>query len=466
MVKKEDQKMKILLIAPASGAWNGISRKRFFNGKTFRFSMLSLLTVAQLCPEDAQIRIVDEQVERIPYQEDFDIVGVTFMTALASHAYKIAASFRKRRIPVVFGGFHTTLNPDEALEHADTIVVGNASGAWDVLLEDLRGGRLKRKYVGNPDGKVPLFLPRHLVKKSHYATVNATYATMGCNNRCHFCSITAFHHAKQHQRDIDDVITEISSFKESFFVFVDDNLTQDRKYVNELLQRLIPLKKKWVTQASLDIAGDADLLQLLRKAGCIGLFIGLETLNESALQEQEKFCNSPEKYKEAIARIHQQGIFVEAGIMFGFDTDKPDVFQKTLKLLDKIGIDAIQVSILTPLPGTPLHERMKYRIFDNKWEHYDYRHVVYYPQQMSTDHLQAGADWVIKKFYSPIRIIKRAFRWGNMSGDLRNIVFPLALNLAYFGRVKRFSIHGYDPTDKKSDLVKWEPLVNKANSIE
>jgi radical SAM superfamily enzyme YgiQ (UPF0313 family) len=456
--------MKILLVSPATGAWSGISKNYIFNGKTFRFSMLSLLTIAQISPQDAQIRIIDEQIDNLPYEEDFDIVGITFMTAVATRAYEIASVFRKRKIPVVLGGFHTTLNPEEALQHADAIVIGNAFGAWEALIEDFKAGRLKRKYFGNADGKVPIYLPRHLIKKSNYSTINATYATMGCTNRCHFCSITAFHNARQHQRNIDDVINEISSFKGSFFMFVDDNLTQDRDYIHTLLERMVPLKKKWITQASLDIACDEKMLQLLRKAGCIGLFIGLETFSTSSLQDQEKFCNSPEKYKEAIARIHKYGIFVEAGIIFGFDADKPDVFQTTLKMLDNIDIDAIQVSILTPVPGTPLHKKMRERIFDTNWEHYDFRHVVFYPGQMNTEQLQAGTDWVIRKFYSPMRIFKRALRWITMTGGVKNTIYPLVLNLAYFGRVKVFAIRGHDPAHERKDSEKWLLLVKKAHT--
>ena len=206
-----------------------------------------------------------------------------------------------------------------------------------------------------------------------------------------------------------------------------------------------PLRKKWITQASIDVADDDELLELLRDAGCIGLFIGLETFNERALNAQDKGFNAPDQYRAAVAKLHRFGMFVESGIIFGFETDGPEVFRATLDMLDRIGIDAIQTSILTPLPGTPLFGDMQERIFDRDWEHYDYRHAVFVPQRMGTDQLQAGTDWVIRKYYSPWRILRRAVRWIAMPGSIRNIVYPLGLNLAYFGRVKAFAIRGYDP---------------------
>lgn len=437
--------MKILLISPASGKWSRIGRKRVFNGRTFRFSMLSLLTVAKLCPEDARVRIVDEQLEEIPEGEQFDLVGITVMTATAPQAYAISQRFRKRAIPVVLGGFHPSLNTAEALEHADAVVVGCAFGAWERLVEDLKAGKLKSLYYGSAERANISPVRRELVRGEDYVTVNATYATMGCRNKCRFCSISAFYKATLHCRDVEGIVEEVASFKERFFVFVDDNFTQDRDFVCELLRRLRPLKKKWITQASIDVADDDELLRLLKEAGCVGVFIGLETFNEKNLADQSKTVNAPERYREVIRKIHSFGIFVESGVIFGFDSDDRTVFGRTVDMLEAIGIDAIQVSILTPLPGTGLYDDMRGRIVDKDWEHYDYRHVVFEPCRMSAAELQGGTDWVIRRFYSPVRIFKRLLRWLAVPGGLRNFIYPLVLNLGYFGRVKCFEIRGYNP---------------------
>jgi radical SAM superfamily enzyme YgiQ (UPF0313 family) len=406
---------------------------------------LSLLTLAELSPRDAEITLLDEQVDDLPEGGDFDLVGITAMTATAPRAYEIARLFRQRGVPVVLGGFHPTLNPDEALQHADAVVVGPAYGAWERLLADLQAGSLQRVYRGDLEGRIPASLPRHLVRSSEYLTVNATFATLGCRNTCRFCSITQFHGGRRRLRPIEEVVSEVAAFPQRFLIFVDDNLTQDRGHAAALLRGLAPLGKRWVTQASIEVADDEELMGLLRDAGCVGLFIGLESFSERALCAQSKTFNTPARYREAVARLHRYGLFVEAGIIFGHDTEDIGVFRRTLETLDRIGIDAIQVSILTPTPGTPLFEEMSDRIFDRDWEHYDYRHAVFTPAGMSAEDLQAGTDWVIRQYYTPWRIARRLLRWVGMPHGLRSFVYPLSLNAAYFGRVRRFGIRGHDP---------------------
>ena len=440
--------MKILLISPASGKWHKIGKRKFFNGKTFRFSMLSLLTVAKLTPKDAQVTIIDEQLESIPEDEHFDLVGITCMTATAPRAFKISKYYRAKGVPVVLGGFYPSLNAEVALEHADAVVVGPAFDAWPKLLNDLKQDSLDRLYYGNPAGKVPESLPRNLLDTEKYATVNATYATAGCTNKCKFCSISAFYKANRYHRPVEEIAAEIASFDKKFFMFIDDNLTQDKEYAAALFKRLIPLKKKWITQASIELADDDEFLQLMHKAGCVGVFVGLETFNQKNLENQTKTFNTPQKYKQAVRNLHKHGIFVESGIIFGFDDDDVNVFGDTLEMLDDIGIDAIQASILTPLPGTALFEQMRHRITDHNLQNYDYRHVVYNPARISAANLQAGADWVIRKYYSPLRIAKRFLRWITAPHGLSNFIYPFVLNLGYYGRTKSFRIKGYNPAKK------------------
>lgn len=441
--------LNILLIAPASGHWQRIGRRRFFNGRTFRFSMLPLLSVAALSPRDAKVTIVDEQVDDIP-EDSFDLVGITAMTAIAPRAYELCAHFRARGIPVVMGGYHATLNPDEALEHADAVVVGPAYGAWERVCEDVAAGRLQRRYAGNPEGPVPTHLPRHLLENGRYVTVSSTFATMGCTNACRFCSIHPFHGGHRHCRAIEQVAEEVAALPERFFVFVDDNLTQDRDYALALFRALAPLGKRWVTQASIAIADDPELLAAMRDGGCMGVFVGLESFSEEALAAQEKGFNRPTAYRKAVRTLHRHGMYVESGVIVGFDTDGPAVFRRTLDMLEHIGIDAIQLAVLTPLPGTPFHEAMKDRLIDTDWEHYDFRHVVFEPKHMQAGELQAGADWLIRTYYSPWRIARRCLRWMTMPKGWRRFVYPLGLNLAYYGRTIRFHITGHDPARSRA----------------
>ncbi len=455
--------MKILLIAPASGNWHKIAKRKLFNGKTFRFSMLPLLMVAKMSPEDAQITLVDEQVEDIPIEEHFDVVGITCMTSTAPRAFQLCRLFKERNIPVVLGGFFPTLNPQVALEHADAIVSGPAMEAWQRVCSDVRQGSLEKIYYGNPNAKIPVDLPRNLVQSKQYSA-NAIYATMGCENKCKFCSISAFYKAHHYTRPVDEVIAEIESFKSKFFTFVDDNLTQNREYVMELLDRLAPLKKHWVTQASIELTEDPQLLKKLQRAGCIGIFIGLESFNSHTLNETEKGFNAPEKYRKAVKTLHRHGMFVQSGVIFGFDDDTVEVFQTTLKMLERIGIDAIQTAILTPLPGTKLHEDMKHRIIDTDYEHYDYRHVVFEPRRMSGEQLQAGADWVIRKYYAPWRIVKRNIRWLCTPG-LRHYACLFVTNWAYYGRTVAFGIRGRNPAKKKSMIPDYLTSLFKRKRI-
>jgi len=445
--------MKITLISPSSGKWRGLGRKRFFNGKTFRFSMLSLLSVAALTPKKHTVKLIDEQIDEVPFDEDCDLVGITMMTATAPRAYELCDVFRARGIPVVAGGFHVTLNPGEAQNHADSVVLGPAGGAWEQVLNDVERGVLKQRYYGNPECEIPLPLPKHLLKKSAYVSVNTTYATLGCTNNCSFCSVTSFYKGKRYRREIRYIVEELKSFREKFFMFIDDNLTQDRDYILELLNEITALKKKWVTQASIEIADDPELLRAMRRAGCAGVFIGLESFSEAALCSQNKKIKSPLFYKEAIRKIHQQGIFVEAGLIFGFDTDQAVVFSSTLRVLQDIGIDAMQASILTPLPGTVLFEQMRDRIVDSDWEHYDYKHAVFEPVHMTREELMAGLQWINKKFYSPWNILARLIRWLRTPSGFLNARFPLLLNIAYWGRQYKFNVRGYDPVRARSARI-------------
>lgn len=446
--------MKILLIAPASGRWKKIGRSGVFKGKTFRFSLLSLLSLAAETPPDVEIRIVDEQVDDIPWEEDFDLVGITCMTAVALRAYEISGQFRKRGIPVVLGGMHPTFCSREAIRHADAVVMGDAEGIWPRVLEDAAKSSLQGIYKNeSPPSLAGLKPPpRDLLKGKNYGTLQAVQATRGCANSCDFCSVTAFNNRTQRFRPVGEVRNEVSSLPENFFIFVDDNLTADRGYARDLFQALIPLKKKWITQSTLAIADDPGFVELAAEAGCIGLFVGLETFSGDNLDAVHKTCNRVTQYGDAIRLLHSCGIGVEAGIVLGFDNDTPEVFRYTLGMLDRLEVDVIQVSIFTPLPGTPRFRAMESRIIDRNQSRYDFHNVVFQPSHMNRTDLQAGHDWVTREFYRPWRIARRLLRHIRRPGGLRSLPYHVALNLAYYGRVVRWNIKGYDPA--KKDLGK------------
>ncbi len=444
--------MKLFLIAPSSGKWRSIGRHWLFNGKTFRFSMLSLLSVAAETPDDVDIRIIDEQIEDIPWYEQPDLAGITCMTALSPRAYEIADRYRRRGIPVVLGGMHPSFLSNEALRHADAVVIGEAEGIWQEVIQDAKEGKLRGIYQSKRSAdlsnlKLP---PNHLLKLGKYST-HAVQATRGCPHQCAFCAVSAFHHHEQHRRPIESIIQEVEKIPSRFFIFVDDNLTEDRDYVRELFKKLIPLNKLWITQSTLSITDDPELAELAAEAGCIGLFVGLESFSENNLGSVDKTCHRVDRYQKAIQLLHSYGIAVEAGIVFGFDGDDHRVFEKTLNILDGIEVDLIQASIFTPLPGTKQFNLMQNRIIDRNWSHYDFHHVVFEPNRLSAEALQAGHDWVTYEFYRPRKISKRLLKHAARPRGLATLPYVAAVNFAYFGRTRSWKIRGWDPALEYKD---------------
>jgi radical SAM superfamily enzyme YgiQ (UPF0313 family) len=449
--------MKILLIAPASGQWRQVGKRRWINGRTFRFSMLSLLSVAAQSPSDATVRIVDEQIEGIPWDEPFDLVGITVMTALAPRAYELAHRFRASGTPVVLGGFHPSLCPDEALRHADAVVVGDAEGLWTQVVTEVLAHRSQGIYrhASPVDLRNLPPLPRHLLQRGDYATVHAVQATRGCTHGCSFCSVSAVHRQRQRQRPIPEVLAEIAEIPSRFFLFVDDNLMDDREYARELLVGLTGLRKQWVAQSTLGLAREPDLVRLAAEAGCVGVFVGMETFTESNLASVGKSSHRVAEYRQAIEILHRHGIGIEAGLMFGFEGDNPAVFARTLTMLEDLEIDAVQVSLFTPLPGTPFFSAHESDILDWHWAHYDFHHVVWHPRGMSVEALQAGHDWITREFYRPWRIARRVWRSLLRPCRWRVLPFLTALNLAYLGRVWTWHIQGWNPAREQAPRESW-----------
>jgi len=373
--------MKILLVLPAAEHVRVTRTERVPKRKMLRFSILPLTVVAALTPGKHTVEICDENVMPLYFGTDADIVGITFMTALANRAYEIADRLRAKGKIVVAGGYHPTLCPEDAAPHFDALVIGDAEDTWPQLLEDSEKGQLKKIYRSTMSfdlSNVPV--PRRDLMSGiarHYATANAIQTGRGCAHGCKFCSITAFYQKTHRQRPLAKVIEELKQIPR-VFIFVDDNIIGDREYAKELFRAMIPLKKYWVSQCSIEIADDPELLKLARKAGCIGLFIGIESISETNLNAVAKGFNSPATFRERIRAIRNSGIGICSGMIVGMDKDDVTVFERTLNFLQKHRIDALQLNILTPLPGTPLFEdfERKGRVIDHNWDHYDFRHVV------------------------------------------------------------------------------------------
>ena len=452
--------MKFLLINPTSSNWRvqpgTLPRK---STQMFRFSMLSSLYVAAAVPPPFQTVIVDEETESFDFDSDADLFGISFMTFNAPRAYEIADELRRRGKTVIVGGYHPTLLPEEGAAHADAVCIGEAETSVPQMIADFCSGTLQKFYRGGLADLHTLGIPdRRLIRGGLYAQVTAVQATRGCPNECRFCSISSFFGHRFRTRPVEDVVAEIGPLG-AHLLFMDDNITADRGYARELFTRMIPLKKRWYSQCSVSIAYDDGLLDLAAKSGCRGLFLGFESLCEKNLSGWNKGSNNARDYERIIRKIHAAGIAIIAGIVFGYDWDTPKVFPDTLDFLLRNNIDALQATILTPFPGTPLHEEMKTqgRLTDNNWAHYDFRHVVFDPAHMRPDDLRRGHDWVLGRFYSGHSVTRRIARECRYLRLATILTGTVPLNIAYRSRLTKDGTiqHGVNrsPEEATSDAL-------------
>ena len=442
--------MKILLVLPAAPHLRVTPENpRVSKRVMLRFSVLPLTAVAALTPPEHTVDLCDENVRALDFASDADVVGVSVMTAVAPRAYEIAREFRRRGKFTVAGGYHPTFRPEEAAAHFDAVVAGDAEGLWPRLLADFAAGRPERIYRHDaPPDLAAVPVPRRDLTAPwarHYATTHAVQTGRGCRHGCRFCSITAFHRQTYRHRPLEQVLDELRAVPRHF-MFVDDNIIADPDYARALFTAMAPLRKRWVSQCSLRIADDPGLLALARRAGCVGLFVGLESLSAANLEGVGKTINTESDMAGRIPTIRRARIGVQAAVIVGLDHDGVDVFRRTLRFLQDVRVDALQLSVLTPLPGTPLFDEFAAagRIADPDWSHYDFRHVVIAPAGLSARDLQDGADWLYAQFYRLDRIIARTLRGLWLAGPLPAL-FCWKLNMTYRYDNRREGIVGRDP---------------------
>jgi radical SAM superfamily enzyme YgiQ (UPF0313 family) len=385
--------------------------------KALVFPPLNLPIVASLTPDDINVRILDENIEDLDYdQATADLVGITAMTAQATRAYEIADELRTRGSKVVLGGMHPSVMPEEAAGHADAVVVGEAEGVWPEVIDDFRNGKLRQFYRSETRPSLsglPL-ARRDLLRQKDYIVDNTIQVVRGCNFRCNFCSVSKVFGERCRFRPLDEVIQEVERlrgdrFRSRFFGFVDDNILANPNGSTELFRRLEPLDIIWAGQAPLSLTDDPETLRLMAESGCKALFVGLESTSPEALRECKKSWLKPQDFKEKIARFHEYGIVIHGAFIFGFDADDESVFERTVEFADSIKIDSAQFAILTPFPGTDLRARLEAegRIISSNWEEYGLDEVVFRPKRMSPERLQEGYHWAWREFYNLRRIGKR-----------------------------------------------------------
>ncbi len=427
--------MDIRLIYPSARRFGGGAAIAKNQARSHRYPGMGLTMVAALTPPGVGLSIVDDEREPAAYDRPTDLVGISLLTANAPRGYQIAREYRRRGVPVVLGGMHVTACPDEAAREADAVVVGEAEDTWPRLLRDFEAGRLQKVYRSSND--VPLAgLPvprRELLRKREYITVNTIQATRGCPFDCEFCSISALMGRKTRCRPVEEVVEEVRGLDGRTFVLNDDNVAQENGYFKSLFERLIPLRKTWVGNASWNVSRDGEMMDLMARSGCTGVFVGFESLEaQPGVAKSVKSDSRIALYLEAVRRLHARGISVIGGFIFGFDSDDESAFPRTLEFAYESRIDAAQINILVPYPGTPLRERLERegRIVERDWSRHLTNHVCFEPRKLSREALFENYLRVREEFSAYRRIASRFLRAVPYSRP-RALAVNLAVNLAF-----------------------------------
>ena len=404
--------MKIKLIAPREQREDTLS-------SSLKLQRVNLPLLAALTPPGHTVTIVDEAFAPDDTNQDVDLVGITVMTDVVPRAYDIADAYRRKGVKVVMGGIHPTVLPEEALEHADAVVVGEAEGIWPRLLSDAASGQMQRLYradkmtdlQGLPKPRRDLFPG---TKGKGYIPVPIGVETSrGCPNDCEFCSIGRTLGRQYRVRPVQEVIAEIESIDSPYIFFVDDALALNRNAAKKLFTEMIPLRRLWLGQGTVSLAEDVELLRLMRRSGCLGLLIGFESVQKATQNEVKKIKNLRIDFYEAMRRFHDEGFGILGAFVFGFDYENKDVFDQTLEFVMKSRMDCVELRILTPYPGTRLYDRLlsEGRLFERDWwlRGYPPDTLLYQPRGMTADELINGFARLNRQAYSFGAMTKRFF---------------------------------------------------------
>jgi radical SAM superfamily enzyme YgiQ (UPF0313 family) len=413
--------------------------KNRFGKKRRRKSSIAPLTLpllAGLADADFRVTAYDEDIEDLPHQIDADFVGVTAITPQANRAYELGDAFRRRGIPVIMGGLHPSFFPDEASAHADTLVIGEAETIWPELAADMLMGTMKPRYASTSRHDLKGLPPakRDILKKGGYSFPNAIMASRGCPFNCDYCSVTQYWGRTYRVRPVAEVIAELTAMPEDHLVFVDDNICGNPAYARELFRAMIPLKKNWISQGSINLAKDPELLDLAAASGLSWLFIGIESINPHNLKDMGKKINKVEEYAASLRTFRDRGMNVLGSFMLGLDHDDKDTFRHTLAFCEENRISGANFYIYTPMPGTRSFAKMEAegRLLHKNWAQFDANHVVFQPLNMTPEELLEGFLWLYNSFYSLNSLRKR------MNLSQPSLLQTVALNIGRMVRRQAF----------------------------
>ena len=400
--------MKVTLIMAASIENKDLNEKPFF------IQPLTLAYLAGLTPPHVEVQAIDDRFEPIDFDEPRDLVGISFHTFSARRAYYLADEFKKRGVPVILGGHHPTLAPDEAIQKADAVLVGEAEGIWETVIHDAEHGHLKKFY--KQEKSIPfnnLKINRSIFNGKGYMRVGMVEATRGCPHACDFCSIAAFYERCFRVRPPTEVAADVESLNEKFIFFVDDNITADHEAAKALFRELIPLNIRWISQASVLATQDLELMKLMQKSGCLGVLVGVETLDGDNLKQVNKSWNiRHQSMAESLNIYHDHGIAVLGSFFLGMDHDTGESLERMAEFAKSQHLLAALFNLFTPYPGTKLHnafvKQERIRI-PNWWVNPDYHYgdVVFHPKGMSAEELAETRVQLYKEFYGLPSIARR-----------------------------------------------------------
>ena len=406
--------MKLTLIKPNIGR-----REHSLYVDEGRMEPLQLGILAALTPEDIEVVMYDDRMEEIPYDEPTDVVAITVETFTARRAYEISKEFRDRGVPVVMGGMHAMLLPEELEQHCDAVIVGDAEPVWETVMEDCRKGTLKKRYeVVQPTcPQMNVITRRDIFEGKGYLPITLLQFSRGCSHKCNFCASSVYFKAHHYCRPVEDVVKEIKAQKRKLLFFVDDNIVCNHEKAKELFRALIPLKVRWVSQGSMDMLKDKELMKLMVKSGCLGLVIGFESISPDCISEMNKYTNqksSGSMYEQEIKELRQWGLQTWAAFTVGHDGDTVESIRATCDFAIKNKFTFAAFNILMPYPNTPLYEKLEKEgrlLYDGKWwlhEEYRFNYCSIIPKNMTPEELTEVSFACRSRFNSWKSIIKRA----------------------------------------------------------
>lgn len=405
--------MHLTIVHPAIGRRPGVNYMR-----TWQMESLPAAVLAGLTPKDVTVAFHDDRMEAIPFDAPTDLVAIPVETYTARRAYQIASEYRRRGVPVVMGGFHATLAPDEVAQYAESIVICEAEAVWPRVIDDARHGRLEPRYrAGERPSLADIVYDRSIFRGRRYLKLGLIETSRGCRFPCEFCAVQTFFERTSRHRPVDAIVAELQVLRHErkLFFFVDDNFAASIRYARELVEALAPLRIRWVTQMSINAAHDESFLAALAASGCQGVLIGFESLDPDVLRSMKKSFNTMKGgFSVALANLRRHGIRVYGTFVFGYDEDRPGASAEAARFAIDHRFYLAAFNHLTPFPGTPLYKRLERegRLLYERWwldERYRYNDLPFTPAGMTPADVREACLQARRAFYGWRSMAKRAF---------------------------------------------------------